>query len=296
MILLWLALILALLAAVTLVLGWWGAGIILHPPKMSAMTVFPEQFGIKYEKVAFRTVDGLLLQGWFLPSPTGDDRTLLMCHGWGDNKGELLDATYFLNTAAGFNLLYFDNRSHGESEGDITTSGCLEIMDFDAAMGYLKQNHPQNLRRLGVFGLSMGAAVAAMSAHKYPEIKTLVLESPFTDFRKVISQWAWNNLHMPYFPIMIAVLWLLPLRVGRKDASAYSPLRFIAKLAPRPLLVISGSDDRLMPEADVRALYAQAQDPKELWIVPGARHAKCHETAGAAYERRVTDFFLQHLV
>lgn len=296
MMLLWLTAGLTLLAAVILGLGWWGAGIILHPPKMSAETVFPEQFGLPYEKVEFQTADGLRLRGWFLPSPAGDDRTLLMCHGWGDNKGELLAGTHFLNSQAGFNLLYFDNRSHGESEGDITTAGCLEIMDFDAAMAYLKQHRPRSLRRLGVFGLSMGAAVTAMAAHKHPEIKAAVLESPFTDFRKVVRQWAWNNLHMPYFPVMIVVLWLLPWRAGRKDASTYSPLRFIDKLAPRPLLIISGSADRLMPEADIRALYARARDPKELWIIPAAGHAKCHEAAGGEYERRVTAFFQRHLV
>ena len=49
----------------------------------------PEQFGLRYEKIAFTTPDGIELKGWFIPSPGDDKRTLIMCHGWGDNKGEL---------------------------------------------------------------------------------------------------------------------------------------------------------------------------------------------------------------
>ncbi|MDD5627499.1 MAG: alpha/beta hydrolase [Elusimicrobia bacterium] len=279
------------LAAAFLGFGWWGAGLIIYPPKMSSLAVFPEQFGLPYEKVSFTTSDGLTLKGWFLPSPTGDERTLLMCHGWGDNKGELLAQTHFLNTAGGFNLFYFDNRSHGESGGTITTIGCLEIMDFDAAMDYLRRSRPQRLQRLGVFGLSMGAAVAAMAAPAHPEVKSVVMESPFTSYRQVVRRWAWNNLRVPYFPLMMIVLWMLRLRVGREDVDSYSPVRYVSGVAPRPVLFISGAEDRLMPPDDVRALYAAAREPKELWMIPGASHGKCRELAGPEYDRRLIEFF-----
>jgi pimeloyl-ACP methyl ester carboxylesterase len=284
-----------LLAAVTLIIGWWGSGLILYPPKMSTLSVFPEHFGLPYEKISFQTQDGILLKGWFLPSPTGDERTVLMCHGWGDNKGELLAGTYFLNSVGGMNLLYFDNRSHGESGGEITTIGCLEVVDFRAAMAYLRRERPQCVRRLGVFGLSMGAAVAAMATPEHQEIKAVVLESPFTDYRQVVRQWAWNNLRMPYFPLMMIVLWFLRLRVGRDDVDSYSPVRFIGEVTPRPVFVISGAEDRLMPQGDVQALYAKARDPKELWLIPGATHGKCREVAGAEYDGRVLGFFAKWL-
>ncbi|MBI5240277.1 MAG: alpha/beta hydrolase [Elusimicrobia bacterium] len=292
----WMLAVVALsLAVIALGIGWWGAGIILHPPKMSALAVFPEQFGLAYEKVSFQTSDGLTLKGWFLPSPTGDGRTLLMCHGWGDNKGELLSGTHFLNSACGFNLLYFDNRSHGESGGDITTIGCLEVMDFHAAMAFLRSQKPQCLERLGVFGLSMGAAVAAMAVPAHPEVKAVVMESPFTTYRQVTRRWAWNNLRIPYFPLMMIVLWMLRLRVGREDVDEYSPIRFISRVAPRPVLFISGAEDRLMPPSDVRALFSAAREPKELWLIPGASHGKCRELAGTDYDRRITEFFARTL-
>ena len=282
------------LVVMALGFGWWGAGLILHPPKMSALAVWPEQFGLSYEKVSFQTSDGLTLKGWFLPSPTGDERTLLMCHGWGDNKGELLELSYFLNKNAGFNLLYFDNRSHGESEGRVTTIGYLELIDFEAAVQFLKENKPWSLKRLGVFGLSMGAAVAIMSMPAHPEIKAAVLESPFTDYRGVVRRWAWNNMRLPYFPCVVLTLWFLRQRVGKGEVDGYSPIQFIGRVR-RPVLLIGGGRDDLMIEEEVRALYAAAGEPKEIWIVPQAEHAKCHETAGIEYENRVAGFFEKHL-
>lgn len=286
---------LMLLAAGLLGLCYWGAGLILHPPAMSPMWIFPEQFGLRYERFAFKTADGLELRGWLVLSPTGDQRTILMCHGWGDNKGELLKMTYFLNASAGFNLCYFDFRSHGESEGEITTIGGLETRDFDAALAWLKTARPELTQRLGVFGLSMGAAVTVACLPRHAEFKCAVVESPFSDYRGVIQRWAWNNFRVPRFPIIDLVLWMLRLRVGDTRIDDFNPVSAVGKMPPRPFLVIGGERDDLMPVDDVSRIYAAAPQPKQLWLVPEAIHAKCHEFSGLEYETRVSSFFAKNL-
>lgn len=286
--------LLALLAGLFALL-WWGSGIILHPPAMSPMWIFPEQFGLRYEKVSFRTEDGLELKGWFLPSPKGDARTILMCHGWGDNKGELLKQTYFLNESAGFNLLYFDFRSHGESEGEITTIGGLETMDFEAAVKWLRAAKPYLADRVGVFGLSMGAAVTVAALPEHPDLRCAAVESPFSDYRGVVRRWAWNHLRVPHFPLIDLALWMLRLRVGDPHVDKFNPVEAAGRIAPRPLFVIGGENDDLMPVDDVRRVHAAARDPKQLWIVPGAYHAKCREAAALEYDTRVSGFFERNL-
>ena len=134
-----------------------------------------------------------------------------------------------------------------------------------------------------------------MSLPDHPEVKAAALESPFTDFRVVARRWAWNNLYVPYFPLVPITMYFLRWRVHDSKVDTYSPERFIAKIAPRPLLIIGGSEDRLMTEDDVRLLYSKAAEPKQLWIIPEARHGKCHEVAGLEYEARVTNFFNKHL-
>jgi pimeloyl-ACP methyl ester carboxylesterase len=291
----WVVVALLLLAVGTLALCYWGAGVILHPPAMSPMWIFPEQFGLRYEKISFQTRDGLELKGWLLPSPTGDKRTLIMCHGWGDNKGELLKQTYFLNETAGFNLFYFDFRSHGESGGEITTIGGLESIDFDAAATWLRAARPDLAERVGVFGVSMGAAVSVASMPDHPDFKCIAVESPFSDYRGVIRRWAWNKFRVPHFPLIDVVLWMLRLRVGNPKIDDFNPVEAAPRISPRPLFVIGGEHDDLMPEDDVRRVFDAAKEPKQLWIVPGAYHAKCREAAGMEFDTRVAGFFNRNL-
>lgn len=290
----WLAAAL-LLAAGTYALCYWGAGIILHPPAMSPMWIFPEQFGLRYEKISFVTKDGLTLRGWLIPSPSGDKRTILMCHGWGDNKGELLKQTYFLNEQGGFNLVYFDFRSHGESDGEITTIGGLETIDFDAAAAWLREKRPELAGSVGVFGLSMGAAVAVASMPKHADLRCAVVESPFSDYRTVITRWAWNNMRVPYWPLVWLTTVILRRRVNDPKIDGFNPVESAPRIAPRPLLVIGGEYDRLMTPEDVRKVFAAAREPKQLWMVPEGWHAKCREAAGLEYDTRVSGFFSRNL-
>jgi pimeloyl-ACP methyl ester carboxylesterase len=290
----WLAAVLVLAAAV-FGICWWGAGLILHPPAMSPMWIFPEQFGLRYEKISFHTRDGLELKGWFIPSTTGEKRTILMCHGWGDNKGELLKQTCFLNENGGFNLMYFDFRSHGESEGEITTIGGLETIDFDAAIEWLRKEKPEFAKAVGVFGLSMGAAVTVSSMPKHPDLRCACVESPFSDYRTVIKRWGWNHMKVPYYPLVALTLVLLRSRVKDPEIVRFNPVEAAPKISPRPLFVIGGENDRLMTPKDVRKVFAAAREPKQLWMVPDAWHAKCREAAGLEYDTRVTGFFSRNI-
>lgn len=288
-------LVLVTVVAALLALCWWGSGIILHPPAMSPMWVFPEQFGLRYEKVAFETKDGLELKGWFVPSPNGDKRTLIMCHGWGDNKGELLKQTYFLNETGGFNLLYFDFRSHGESAGKVTTIGPLETADFDAAAEWLRARKPEHAARAGVFGLSMGAAVAVVCMPRHPGLRCAVVESPYSSYRGVVRRWAWNHFRVPPVPLINLTLLMLRWRLNDPKVDAFNPVEAAGRIAPRPVFFIAGERDDLMPVGDVTRVFDAAGEPKQLWKVGGAWHAKCREAAGLEYDTRLISFYNRHL-
>lgn len=284
----------AALVAAVLAAAYYGAGLLINPPAMSPMTHFPEQHGLPHEKVAFSTSDGLVLSGWFVPSPAGLEKTLVICHGWGDNKGEILAQTLFLNRAEGFNLLYYDFRGHGESARSLVTMGKLELLDFAAAVAYLRLSRPRCAANLGVFGVSMGAAVAAMALASHPELKAAVVESPFADFREVGGRWAWMKFRVPFFPVITLMMAIARLRSGHADIDTYSPKDFLPK-AKVPLLMIAGERDELMPPEDVLRLFAAAREPKEFWVVRGAVHGKCREAAPAEYEARVGAFLRTRL-
>ncbi|HBA60837.1 MAG TPA: hypothetical protein DCZ92_08460, partial [Elusimicrobia bacterium] len=115
---------------------------IIQPGRKNPVAFSPEQYGLAFETVEFTTADGIRLRGWFIPAPGGEaGRTVIFCHGWGSNRGEMLRDTHFL-AEQGFNLLYFDFRASGESAGAISSVGYLEMRDFDAAYDFLKLNRP----------------------------------------------------------------------------------------------------------------------------------------------------------
>ena len=273
---------------------WRAAGYLLSPP-MSPMTHFPEHYELPYENISFSTRDGLKLKGWFLPSAGGDKRTILMCHGMTDNKGLLLKQTHFLNKVGGFNLVYFDFRAHGESEGTITTTGGLETIDFDAAMAWLRLNKPELIGNVGAFGLSMGATVIVVSMPKHPDLRCAVVESPFTDYRTVIKRWFWNNVKVPYYPLVALTIMIVRSRLKSPEIALFNPVASATLISPRPLLVIGGELDLLMPPEDVKLIYSAAGEPKQLWMVPDASHTMCREAAGPEYDTRLLDFYSRHL-
>jgi len=290
--LIWLAAAVAVLAAAWLAGSWYGTVVLFHPPKRLKLEIFPEKFGFPYERVEFSAQDGLRLRGWLVPAAVPTERTLMLCHGWGDNKGDMLQRGDFLR--ARFNLFLFDFRYHGDSEGERTSLCACESWDIAAAYDCLKSKRPEWTRRLGVFGYSMGSGPGTWLCAQRPEIKALVVEAPFSSFNGVLYQWANNAYHLPYYPMVWGILLVCRWRLGM-DAEPLSPIHQIDKIHPRPLFIISGERDDLMLPETVRLVFDEAKEPKELWIVPEAGHGKCRERAGAEYERRIIEFFERHL-
>lgn len=265
---------------------------VFHPPKMLPHTIFPDRYGLRHDRVKLNAADGVPLVAWTIPAAEPTERTLLLLHGWGDNKGDLLQHTHYLSRK--FNLVYLDHRSHGESGGPHSTIGYLESRDVEAVLAWLKEDRPAWTARLGVFGLSMGGSIAIWAAARYPELRCVATEAPFPSFNRVVGRYAHNGYRLPFFPFAWGALKVIAWRLG-EDPEPYSPIYHVDRIAPRPMLFIAGALDTLMPLADVEELYARAKEPKELWIVENASHGKCEETAGEAYHRRLLEFFDKHV-
>lgn len=271
---------------------WWGSNIIFSPGHKAPLTVFPDQLGMEFTAVSFQANDGLTLRGWLIPAQKPTQKTVLLCHGWSDNKGDMLDRFRFLHQS--FNLMAFDSRYHGDSDGERTTLGTMESLDFDAALRCLQRRRPAWKKNLGLVGLSMGGAISIFGMAKHHEPRCAVIEAPFRSFNAVVGRFTRNNFSLPYFPFVWSALIVIRARLGI-DAEPHSPIYHVHRVAPRPLLFIAGELDQMAPLDEVRALYAAAGKPKELWVIPKATHGKCQETAGAEYDRRITAFFEKNL-
>jgi len=289
----WLIFSFGFLSFVLIYLSYKKSFDIIRPIRRNAVSTTPENFYLPYEKVFFPASDGVELSGWFIPSTDeGSDRTIIFCHGWGTNKGEVFNDTHFL-AEKGFNLFYFDFRSSGESKGDMASVGYLEVRDLDGAIKFLKEVKFQESRNLSLYGCSMGGSVAIYAAAHLPEIKCLITESAFFSYKNVIKHWSWGRLRVPYFPLVMMTLYFVKMKL-KVDAELYSPSYNVMKL-DLPVLFINGDNDDIVPIGEAQKLfdYCSSKD-KDLWIVKGSSHAKCPEVAGNVFVQKVTEFYQKY--
>ena len=109
-----------------------------------------------------------------------------------------------------------------------------------------------------------------------------------------LSSRAWVHHKVPYFPLIPIILHYIRKYLG-VNPERYSPKYNIPKIAPRPVFIIHGRYDNLVPAAQAKMLFKKAGEPKEIWLVPGAKHNKCAEVGGFEYKQRLADFFRQYL-
>jgi fermentation-respiration switch protein FrsA (DUF1100 family) len=231
------------------------------PRTDTAYTWTPFETGVAWEDVQIPTQSSVMLHGWLLPQGARSP-AVLACGGYRGRRSDLLGIASYL-WRRGFAVLLFDYRGHGDHAGEPVTLGYRELEDARAALAFLRQRLPGS--PLGVIGYSMGAAIAIMVAAREPDVRAVVADSPFTSQREIVAWHARRKLGPLTEPVLALVDRQLYKRYGYRFRDV-EPLRDVVHLAPRPLLVIHGSHDTVIPLEHAQRLYAAAGEPKELWI------------------------------
>jgi fermentation-respiration switch protein FrsA (DUF1100 family) len=128
----------------------------------------------------------------------------------------------------------------------------------------------------------LGAAVAAVVAARDERVRGVVLEAGFTAYRRITGIMMRRSIVLWPFSFLFPPLFV-------RDGNA--PIRHVAEISPRPLFLIHGDADKVIPSWMSEKMFERAGEPKSLWIVPGAGHLGCRASAGKEYEDRVSDFF-----
>jgi dipeptidyl aminopeptidase/acylaminoacyl peptidase len=255
----------------------------------------PADYGLTYESVSFPSADGLLLKGWFtLPEgEKGNGAAIILCHGYGGNRAGLAEAAILAQH--GYNTLLFDFRGHGESEGDLVTLGYDEVQDVRGAVAYLQIRPEVTPDRIGLLGHSMGGATAIRAAARIPEIKAVVTEGAYASLADTIADDFSNLTGLPKFPFASLMVTLGQWQTGL-EIERVQPLDDVARISPRPVLLIHGLADSVIPPENGRRLYEAAGEPKALWQPEGVGHAAAARQRPDEFEARVVAFFDQALL
>ena len=252
----------------------------------------PHDAGLPQEDVTLSTKEGYKLSCWFVRQPANAKGTVIYLHGVGDCKiGGIPYARLFYGR--GFNVFLYDSRRHGKSEGPYCTYGFYEKLDLSTVIDYLMSRTDSLIGKIGVFGTSMGAAVALQAAAIDQRIEAVVAEASFTDLRTIMVDYQKRIIKLPWH-------FLRNLAMSRSQKLAQFKARYVSPIyavqgVHKPVFFIHGTDDTRIRAEYSRALYNNANQPKELLLIHKGDHTDLLNVGGSEYEQRIVAFFERSL-
>lgn len=251
----------------------------------------PTDFGYQADELILAADDGVKLKAWFVPAPSA--RAIVALHGGNGNRRAflpMLDGWH----KAGFNVLLLDYRNHGESDrdGHGLTLGINESRDALAAVDYLVRE--RGIDKVGLIGISQGAATAMIAAAQSPQVNAVVFQSGGFDIAQMLQN---------VFPVLpgfmarnAARLFLWHAGVDFKSAMrlSYPPLS-AAKQVDIPVLLVHGDKDNIVNLNDAEILAGAIQSEHSLWVIEGLGHEMGFAINPDEYASRVNGFFAEHL-
>ncbi len=266
----------------------WGLYSSIRPLKITSQ-ITPKDLGLNYEEVSFTTADDIKLVGWFIPSFAKAMEgkpvpTIILLHGYPADKGDILPIMSFLQKK--YNLLLFDFRYLGQSEGKYSTVGAKEVEDLLAAIRFLKS---RDIEKVGVWGFSMGGAVALMTTSKAPEIKAIISESSYASLDLMVREL--YKIPLLKYPLAyLTGLWTKIL-LGI-DLKKVSPVESVKNLKI-PILIVHSKNDGVIPFKNALLIQeALKNNPKaEFWFEENLVHGQF----GSEYQKRIESFFEKNL-
>ncbi len=245
-----------------------------HPPR--GPVAKPPELAAQIEDVTLRLADGTPVAAWLLAARNG--ATVVYVHGAsGDRRDLVADAAAL--RGAGYGAVLLDLLGHGAS-GGTATWGRSDEAAVEAAVDLAVSRGA----RVALLGFASGASIAARVAARDARVRAVVLTGAFTDARA--------QLRVEYARWGPVTEWPAVKAAEHEgiDLDELDSRDVVARIAPRPVRFVGGSVDRVVPPAMVCELFADAREPKELEIVPGADHGQYGAVGGDAYYERTRGF------
>lgn len=257
--------IVVLIAVVVLGLLWAVQRSLIYFP--TQVVPAPQAVHPGIEPVTYTTEDGLELDAWMITGERADRGTVLVFPGNAGNRSHRVPLALAM-VELGFAVLLVDYRGYGGNPGSPSETGLAA--DARAALDFVKGHPGVNRQRLIYFGESLGAAVAVgLAAEEAPA--ALVLRSPFTSLPDI------GAVHYPFLPTSLLL------------RDRYPSLETIPSIET-PVLVVAGTEDRIVPPEQSEKLYEAATGHKRLVMIDGADHNDFALLAGEEMMEEIAGF------
>ena len=270
------------LAILTILVGFAQVNNALHPPRIIPPGNTLRESKIEFQQLDLITEDGIRLSAWYTPPRKG--AVILLAHGYGDNRPEWVHA---MLAKKGYGVLSWDARAHGESDGEISTVGYLEVLDVKAALDFVLTQ--PDVSHVGAWGGSMGGATLIRATAQFLEIEALFVDSSFASLNDEF------NFLVPYPVINPLAKFLAEWQTGF-SIQDLDLVKDIARIGPRPVYIVHSLGDTVAPPDAGEKLFNAANEPRFLWVEEDAAHLSIHLVNERRYQRRLIGFFDEWLL
>ena len=256
-------------------------------PRQPALTISPADAGLVYQDVRFNSAadDSVQLAGWWIPNPTAT-RAIILVHGRNENRSSHLALARPL-WDAGYSVLLFNLRGHGDSTRASCTYGLREADDVVGAVAFV-ESQGVAAGQIGVLGWSLGAASALLAMDRSPDIGAVVSDSAYADSSPLLA----HNALQPGLRLAMR----LTRGVNLADVRPDRALTHVAATSSRHVFLIHGALDSAVPLAQFEKLRAAGgSGVAESWLVPDAGHLGAYGAHSDEYIARVVAFFNHEL-
>lgn len=249
----------------------------------------PSDHGMKYENTSFVTRDGFTIRGWWVPAQTPRG-VVLLAHGLAARRSMMLPQIEVLHTG-GYDVLVFDWRASGQSDGYRAGYGVRETEDLLAAIEWLATARPDRAHWIGAMGLSYATAVLMQGSARCPQIRAFILDSPYVSIRAMVT-WRFRMLGLGrgLEPVLLPIASVWSRIVNGVPLDEVDPLAHARAIGQRPVLLIHGTLDGNIPYQHSERLCATLRGPHECWFPDGVGHITAAQQAPGEYRRRVLAF------
>ena len=266
---------------------------IVMPPRANCTTLTPQNHDLQSDAITVRTHDSILLKGYWVRSEMDSIRgVMILVHGIGGCKESFLSLAKKF-ASMGIESVLIDNRAHGESDGEFTTYGFKEKQDIAATVDLIKKKHPEV--PIGIWGNSLGGAIAIQSMEYDKRIEFGIIESTFADLSQIVYDYKKRLLYGIGIRFASNIALKKAGEIADFPPEEVSPIASVKQIE-QPIFFVHGDSDTSITYKYSQQLYEQAKSKeKEFYLVKGAGHYGLAEKGGKEYVDRINAFIDQHL-
>jgi alpha-beta hydrolase superfamily lysophospholipase len=262
-------------------------------PQRSNYNLTPAQLKLKSETLTIISQDSIALKGYFIqPKDQEAKAMMILVHGIGGSKGHFLNLADNLATL-GIASAVFDNRAHGESGGQYCTYGFHEKKDIAAIVDEIKKRNP-NLK-VGIWGNSLGGAIAIQALEYDKRIEFGIIESTFAELSQIVYDYKKRMLGGFGLRFVSDAALREAGNIANFNPDEVKPIESVKNIQ-QPMFFAHGDQDKRIHYSYGKQLFENTASTEKMFtLVKGAKHVNVGEIGGVEYYKKWLHFIQQQL-